>query len=89
VAGDYTVFIHLLAASDTRAAQLDTRPCAGECPTDTWQPGDIIVDRYQVTLPPEAPPGPYRLALGLYLLDSGERASVLGRDDQTVYLDVP
>jgi hypothetical protein len=89
VAGDYTVFIHLLAASDTRAAQLDTRPCAGECPTSTWQPGDIVVDRYQVTLPPEAPPGPYRLALGLYLLDSGERASVLGRDDQTVYLNVP
>ena len=35
------------------------------------------------------PAGPYRLALGLYLLDGGERAAVGGRDEQMVLIDVP
>lgn len=95
VANDYTVFVHLLAGGD-KVAQLDTRPCDGECPTDRWQPGEILVDRYEFTLAPDlvagmldAPPGHYRLAVGLYLLDSGDRAAVIGRDDRTVFLDVP
>jgi hypothetical protein len=88
VAGDYTVFVHVLAGEE-KVAQQDTRPCDGECPTSAWQPGQIISDRYQLALPREAPPGPYRLAVGLYLLDTGERAAVVGRDDRTVYFDVP
>jgi hypothetical protein len=89
VTDDYTVFVHLLAGADTKAAQLDSRPCGGECPTNTWQPGEIVVDRYQLVLVPGAPPGPYHLAIGLYLLDTGQRAAVAGRDDQTVYVNVP
>jgi hypothetical protein len=88
VAEDYTVFVHALAEGDTKVAQRDTRPCDGECPTNTWRPGEIIEDRYQLTLPAGAPPGPYRLAVGLYLLDTGERAAVVGREDRTVLLDV-
>jgi hypothetical protein len=89
VAEDYTVFVHALAAGDTKVAQRDTRPCDGECPTNTWQAGEIIVDRHQLALPPNAPPGPYRLAVGLYLLDTGDRAIVVGREDRTVLIDVP
>ena len=88
VEADYTVFVHLLDAADTKVAQRDTRPCDGACPTDTWLPGAILVDRYELSLPPAAPE-PDRLAVGLYVLESGERAAVVGRDDKTVYLDVP
>jgi hypothetical protein len=88
VDGDYTVFVHALAADGAKVAQRDTRPCNGECPTPTWQPGAIITDRYQLTLAPDAPASPSRLAVGLYLLDSGDRAAVVGRDDKTVFLDV-
>jgi len=35
------------------------------------------------------PPGAYRLAIGLYLLDSGKRAAIAGRDDGTVFINVP
>jgi hypothetical protein len=70
-------------------AQRDSQPCDGECPTGTWQPGRIVVDRHTLSLPPEVPAGPYRLAVGLYLLETGDRAAVLGRDDRTVYLNVP
>jgi hypothetical protein len=89
VEADYTVFVHLLDAAGDKVAQRDTRPCDNECPTNTWQPGAILVDRYELSLPPDAPPGPYRLAVGLYVLESGERAAVVGRDDKTVYLNVP
>lgn len=96
VADDYTIFVHVLAEGDSRVAQRDTRPCDAECPTNTWQPGEIIVDRYELSLAPGAaadspqvPPGPYRLAVGLYLPDTGDRAIVVGRDDRTVFLDVP
>jgi len=87
VDADYTVFIHLLAGEE-KVAQRDSQPCDGACPTSTWQPGKIMVDRHSLGLPPEAAPGPYRLAVGLYLLESGDRAAVLGEDDRTVYLDV-
>jgi hypothetical protein len=88
VEGDYTVFVHALAEDGTKVAQRDTRPCNGECPTPTWQPGEIITDRYQLALAPDAPASPSRLAVGLYLLESGDRATVVGRDDRTVFLDV-
>jgi hypothetical protein len=88
VGGDYTVFVHALAEDGTKVAQRDTRPCTGACPTPTWQPGEIITDRHQLTLAPDAPASPSRLAVGLYLLDSGDRAAVVGRDDETVFLDV-
>lgn len=89
VTDDYTVFVHILAPDNSKAAQRDSRPCDGECPMDTWLPGEIVVDRYQLALAPDAPPGPYRLAAGLYLLDTGERAAVVGRDDETVFFHVP
>ena len=88
VAGDYTVFAHVLSPDGSKAAQRDTRPCGGECPTDTWQPGEIIVDRYELELSADSPPGPYRIALGLYLLETLDRATVIGRDDRTVFIDV-
>jgi len=88
VPDDYTVFVHILAPED-KIAQRDSRPCDGECPTPGWQPGEIVVDRHRLHLPLDAPPGPYRLAVGLYLLDSGERAAVVGGDDGMVILDVP
>ncbi len=88
VADDYTVFVHVLTP-DEKVTQQDTRPCGGECPTRSWQPGEIVVDRHRLDLPAGAPPGPYRLAVGLYLLDTGERVAVIGRDDGTVFLHVP
>jgi hypothetical protein len=95
VAGDYTVFVHVLAEDGTKVAQRDSRPCDGECPTGTWQPGQVIIDRYQLDLTQDAgadasgvQPQPTRLAVGLYLLESGDRVSVVGREDRTVFLDV-
>ena len=95
VVEDYTVFVHVLTGDGTKIAQRDARPCDGECPTNTWQPGEVIMDRYQLDLSQDAGadasgvrPQPTQLAVGLYLLESGDRAHVVGREDRTVFLDV-
>jgi len=91
VAGDYTVFVHLLAEDGSKIAQRDTRPCDGTCPTDSWRPGEIVVDRYPLDLPAD-PAEPTQLAVGLYQLETGQRPDLLlptGRKDNTVYIDVP
>lgn len=97
VSQDYSIFVHVLDTSpgeeETRIAQQDVRPCDGECPTDAWQPGDIVVTHHQLGLPAEAIERPgaghLQLAIGLYFWQTGDRAVVVGRDDGRVILDVP
>jgi hypothetical protein len=92
VAQDYTAFVHVLAADGAKIAQRDTWPCDGECPTGSWQPGEVIVDHYQLNWGQDAAvpsTQPTQLAVGLYLVESGDRALVAGREDRTVFLDVP
>jgi hypothetical protein len=89
LAHDYTVFVHVLSGDGAKVAQQDTRPCGGLCPTDEWAPGAIAVDAHRLVLAADARQPPYRLALGLYLLASGDRVAVAGREDATVFFDVP
>lgn len=73
---DYTAFVHL-AGSDGRIwAQSDQMPAGGEAPTVTWSPGEVIVDRHRVHLPPDIEPGRYTLSAGLYNAEHGDRATL-------------
>ncbi len=76
-AGDWTTFIHLLdPKSPTRAlVAADSRPGGGSYPTDRWQPGQWIVDEYQLPLPRGLAPGPYTVEIGFYTA-GGERLPV-------------
>jgi hypothetical protein len=65
----YKVFVHLYAPSGRLAAQTDSEPGATLRPTNTWSPGEQIIDRYGVMIPTETPPGEYVLAVGLYPVD--------------------
>jgi hypothetical protein len=44
----------------------DAQPGQGSVNTTTWAPGDLILDEYQLQLPPDAPPGEYEIEIGLY-----------------------
>jgi len=61
-----TVFVHLLDESGNILAQHDSPPVQGTYPLPVWPLGLIIADQHLLTLPPDAPAGPYRLAVGLY-----------------------
>lgn len=70
---DYTVTVQLLGPDGRIYAQQDGPPLGGVAPTSTWTPGEVLVDTYHLAVSAGAPPGEYRLLMGLYLLDTGER----------------
>jgi hypothetical protein len=91
---DLKLFVHLLDASDRIVAQVDPLAGSGAGPegtdyfTSQWDPGQLILNDVAITVPLDAPPGPYRLALGLYDGDTLVRLPVVGREDGRVVLEV-
>jgi hypothetical protein len=79
---DYTVFTHLIAADGRIVAQQDNQPVEGRYPTSIWDTGEIVVDRYQLSIAPDAPGGEYHLEVGMYLLSTLERLKVASRDEK-------
>jgi len=72
----YTVFVHLVGPDGQIYAQADGLPQAGRHPTGHWLPGEVVADPYRLELPAGAPPGEYRLLVGLYDLLTLERLPV-------------
>jgi hypothetical protein len=70
---DFTVFVHVLDASQKVVAQRDQPPDGGKRPTSAWFPGDVIADRYTLALPGNLPPGDYPIEVGMYNPSNGKR----------------
>ena len=68
----YTVFVQLIGEGDSKAGQTDRLPCDGGCPTTTWRAGDLVGERYDLSIDPDAPPGRYQIISGMYDLATGE-----------------
>jgi len=77
----YTVFTHLLDAEERVWGQADSIPLGGEAPTTSWLRGEVITDRYEIVVDPEAPPGSYVIEIGMYDAATGERLPIFV-DDQ-------
>jgi hypothetical protein len=75
---DYTVFMHMLDASGSIVAQADAPPKAGWLPTSWWEPGKLVVDEHWLAVPAALQSGDYRLQVGLYLPETGERLVLAG-----------
>ena len=73
---DYTVFTHLIDEEGKIWAQKDNQPLRGIYPTSLWDEGEIVKDEYELIVRPDASPGKYRLEVGMYLADTGERLPV-------------
>ncbi|MGB9777208.1 MAG: glycosyltransferase family 39 protein [Anaerolineae bacterium] len=71
--GRYKVFLHLMDEEGNLVAQNDAEPRGDLSPTFIWPVGERVIDRHGVYLPPDLPPGRYRLKVGMYRLDTGER----------------
>ncbi len=72
---DWTVFVHLLDPSGRIVAQEDQAPVEGTYPTTRWQPGELIVDAYDLRA--NGSPGEYALVAGMYDPTSLVRAPAL------------
>jgi hypothetical protein len=74
VAQDYWVFAHLLGPDGQRYAQVDQQYQMSQ-----WQPGVFVEQELLLTLPADAPRGKYRVVLGVYDIQSGERLALLAK----------
>ena len=92
--GDYTVFTHLIGPAGELRGQKDNPPQGGMYPTHLWDAGERIVDDYTIAVAPDAPPGAYRVAVGMYTLETLERLPVALQDgtsppERSVLLEGP
>jgi hypothetical protein len=75
---NYRFFLHLCQQCEQPpAAATDGEPLGGYLPTSVWLPGNLVHDERALPLPPDLPPGRYRLLLGAYPVGSPTEAARL------------
>ena len=82
----YKLFVHLLDGAGNLVAQTDAEPLGNLLPTTLWSPGEVVIDRHGVLLPPTLPAGEYTLSVGLYNLMTGERLPVVSGEVRNDHL---
>ena len=75
-AGGDQAGLHIVDADGNLIGQWDQPPGGLDAPTSTWTPQMIYFDDYRVPAEAGGTP-PYRLQVGLYDPESGERLSVV------------
>jgi hypothetical protein len=82
----YSMGLWLVSAvpgDTTRLAGLDTWPGDGNYPTPAWQPGEVVVDTYRLTIPEDVPRAQaWMVQLNMYRL--GQSWLRFARDGQEV-----
>ena len=71
----YISFAHLLDVHNVVKAQQD-HPPGKDVPTTGWTTGEYFSDQYDLTVAPDATPGPYLIEVGMYNPADGHRLSV-------------
>ncbi len=76
-AADYTIFVHLLNQDGSCCIwQQDGMPRQNQYPTSRWLPGEVVEDSYEIILPDNLEPGEYKIEVGLYIAETGQRLLV-------------
>lgn len=84
--GWYKVFTHLVSTGGELVTQHDSVPASGAAPTTEWISGEVVVDDHPLSLPVDTVGGEYKVLVGMYSPDTGER--LIAQDAQgTPYPD--
>jgi hypothetical protein len=86
-ADNYSLFVHLVPIDEyTILAQSDGAPAVLERPTLTWnEPSETLISPpFTLNIPPELSPGEYRVMVGLYNYQTGQRLTVINGDANTL-----
>jgi hypothetical protein len=76
--------VHVLDQNGRIVAQTDREPGGGQNPATNWRSGELIVDRYGVSIPENTPSGSYAIEIGLYDFDGTRLPIGTGGDGLTV-----
>jgi len=77
-AQDYKISVQVLDGNNQVLAQEDHIPQRGAAPMPSWLPGEVIQDRFDLTLPEKLSPGPKRVIVLMYEADTLRRVPVKG-----------
>ncbi|MFL7808307.1 MAG: hypothetical protein AB8I80_06735, partial [Anaerolineae bacterium] len=80
VTRDLMAYIKLVDESGQFVMYVDGSPTAGRDTTDRWQPGVPLAAHHRLAVPASAPPGPYRITIGIHPF--GDPAWLMALDDQ-------
>lgn len=86
-ARDYTLFAHLLDARGEQVSGNDLPLTNGYYPASLWEAGEIVDHVHTLPIPFRLPAGAYRLVVGLYDPQTGQRLAVLDSQDTLVVAD--
>jgi len=86
---DLRVFVHITDSAGQTVAQQDHWPQGGAFPTSKWKPGDLVRERYVLTLASSLPTGKYQIRLGWFDPVGGLRLPIVNpgasdRDDRAL-----
>lgn len=75
---DYTIFVQVLNQDDQLVGQLDIKPAQGTRPTNLWEPGETVQDKFVIPLSGElSTADSHRLIIGFYRLSDFQRLLVI------------
>ncbi|MFP3896076.1 MAG: hypothetical protein ACLFV5_04435 [Anaerolineales bacterium] len=80
----YTVFVHLYDMEGQLVTQADGFPLGGTYPPTAWERGDRIQDVRYLDMPQEGDLAGWRLGIGLYHLQTGERLQGVGPEGKVL-----
>jgi mannosyltransferase len=72
-AARYKVFLHVLDGGNHIVGQRDAEPGGGVNLTTLWNPGEVVADNHGIPIHPATPPGVYRVEVGMYDPETGQR----------------
>jgi hypothetical protein len=78
----YKVYLHLLDSVNQIAGQRDAEPGGGAQLTTLWEAGETVADNHGVAIHPATPPGEYRVEIGMYDIETGQRLVTDGGETQ-------
>lgn len=78
----YKVFLHVLDAGNNIVGQRDAEPGGGAKLTTLWAPDEVIPDNHGLPIHPATPPGEYRVEVGMYNPDTGQRLTTPAGEGQ-------
>jgi 4-amino-4-deoxy-L-arabinose transferase-like glycosyltransferase len=84
---DWSVFVHVRNQSGETIAQKDGPAGNGRYPASLWDPGEIISDEIVIPLPANLTADDYRLVIGLYDYQTGQRLAIPGHQANELTLD--
>ena len=83
-----TVFVHVIDAQGKLVSQIDSPMRGGAYPSEVWSEGEVVRDGLTVGGLAVLPRGEYRVFVGVYDPQTGQRWAVAGAADQVISLGV-